>query len=210
MMTIPQDLTPMPVATAAVWVAVVAIGTVLIWRGRKAVAQTTLWAAWCWALASWGAVAAASLAGLLAGGRIETGDWRQSFAMAAAMTTVCPAMALAGAKRPQHVAWQWIVFSLWVVLSLPAIEWQLFAAMPSVHPARRWFLLVLIVPGIVNYLPSRHWLAVLFFGAGQVALLAAYLPGGSQAWGQKPLVPLILILIALADVSRPTPPAIRA
>jgi hypothetical protein len=205
---IPSQVTPaeMPVATAVAQVALVAVGTGLLWRGRKAVAQTTLRAAWWWALASWVAVVGASLAAWLTNGRVDEGDWLQSLEMAAAMTTVCPAMAVLGAKRPQHVAWQWIVLSLWVVLSLPAAEWLLFAAPPNVHAARRWFLLVLLVPGVVNYLPTRHWPSALLFAAGQVELLAAYLPGGSLPAGDHWLPALGLIVAALALAQRPKQP----
>ena len=145
----------------------------------------------------------ASLAGWLGERPGRRGDWLQSLEMAAAMTTVCPAMAMLGAKRPQHVAWQWIVLSLWVVLSLPAAEWLLFAAPPTIHAARRWFLLVLLVPGVVNYLPTRHWPAALLFAAGQMVLLAAYLPGGSLPAGDNSLPALGLIVAAMVVAQRP-------
>jgi hypothetical protein len=197
-------LGPMP--TVLAWLALLTVGSGLLWRGRKAVAGTTLSAAWCWAAAAWVAVIAASWIGRLAAAQGDEGDWRQSLQMAAALTTVCPAMALLGAKRPQHVAWQWIVLSLWVVLSLPAGEWLLFAAPPNVHTARRWFLLVLLVPGIVNYLPTRHAVAALLFGAGQVVLLAAYLPGGSLPAADHTLPALGLIVAAMVVAQRPRRP----
>ncbi|HEY1785865.1 MAG TPA: hypothetical protein VGG30_09965 [Pirellulales bacterium] len=190
-------------AAALTEIALAVIGIALLWRARKVVAQTTLSAAWCWALASWVAVVGASLACQWAGGGPEEGDWCRALQFAAAMSTVCPAMALAGAKRPQHVAWQWVVLSLWVVLALPAAQWLLFGAQPSLHTARRWFLLVLLVPGVINYLPTRHWLAALLFAAGQAMLLAPYLPGGNLADDDSPLPAVVLIVAAMAVAQLP-------
>ena len=62
---------------------------------------------------------------------------------------------------------------------------------------------MLIVPGVVNYLPTRHCLAALLFGAGQLILLAAYLPGGNLAGSQNPLPAVVPIVAAMAFAQWP-------
>ena len=66
---------------------------------------------------------------------------------AAAVGTFCPTMAVLGAKRPQDRGWQWVVLSLWVVLSAPAGqawavrgagEFQLSAVWKAAHLRARW------------------------------------------------------------------------
>ena len=53
---------------------------------------------------------------------------------------------------------------------------------------RSWFLLVLIALGALNYLPTRFWPASLLFAAGQVLLLARFLPAGGYV---PPLPPWV-------------------
>lgn len=92
----------------------------------------------------------------------------------------CPLLALLGAKRPQDRAWGWIVLSLWVVLALPALEAWLFqlGRQFELHPARAWFLLILIVTGAVNHLATRYALSAGLVSAGQVLLMKEFLPAG--------------------------------
>src|SRR5580704_11196065 len=130
-------------------------GIWLLWPGLRSLRGTTLLAAWWWAVVSWAAAAVATLAGVFGYGFATYATWRESVALGVATTVVLPGIAVLGAKRPQHFAWQWIVLSLWVVLVLPAAQWQLLGSEPSLHPARQWFLLVLIVLTVVNYLPTR-------------------------------------------------------
>ncbi|HTU23785.1 MAG TPA: hypothetical protein VMF30_00220 [Pirellulales bacterium] len=202
----------MPIATvstnlselaAVLWIGLIVSGSLLLLRARRAVLDTTLLAAWWWTLAAWLAVITAGLVGMVPGYSQADTSWHQSLQMAAAMTTLCPAMAMLGAKRPQYAAWQWIVLSLWVVLSLPAAEWLLFAGPPAVHTARRWFLLVLLLPGIVNYLPTRHAGSAVLFGIGQAILLAPYLPAGSLPASDHSLLAATLFVAALAAALRP-------
>src|SRR6185295_15957854 len=42
--------------------------------------------------------------------------------------------------------------------------------------ARAWLLWVLILMGLINYLPTRNWLAALLVALGQVILFAPHLP----------------------------------
>ena len=105
-------------------------------------------------------------------------DWLMPLRFAAAMATFCPLMALLGAKRPQDRAWQFIVFSLWIVLSLPSFEWLLFGGVAEIHPARFWFLVVLTLIGATNGLTTRYWPSGLLFAGGQLALLVPFLTSG--------------------------------
>ena len=121
----------------------------------------------------------------------------------AATALFCPTVSVLGAKRPQHQAWHAIVFSLWVVLALPAAEGYFVrhSAALEVHDARGWFLWILIAVGLFNYLPTRHGLAASCGAAAQALLLSAHLPLWRAAVG--PIgrnVAFALIAAALALV----------
>ncbi len=75
---------------------------------------------------------------LPAGGKPDP-SWAAPARYIAAMSTFSPIMALLGAKRPQDRGWQFIVATLWAILSLPACEWLLFGGVAEIHPARFWF-----------------------------------------------------------------------
>ncbi len=92
--------------------------------------------------------------------------------------TFCPLIALMGAKRPQDRAWHFIVFSLWVVLALPALHVGLLRpGQPmSMPPALAYFMLGMIVMGLLNRLMTRVWLCGLLFAAGQFLLMPAGFP----------------------------------
>jgi hypothetical protein len=156
---------------------------VLVWR-RDRVRGTTLMACWYWALLALLSVAGVEAAIGFVGGTSPP-DWAEPLRFAAATATFCPIMAALGAKRPQDRAWQFIVLSLWGVLALPAAEAYFIQPGQSleVHDARAWFLLILIVVGAANSLLTRYWLSSLLLAAGQVALLAGYLPFVSRPLG---------------------------
>jgi hypothetical protein len=189
---------PSASATAAVQSLVLGlVGIAILLRARGRLRGTTLTAAWGWALASVIALTtvAVGLATVFQNWPIES---QQALNFAAATTTFCPLMAVLGAKRPQHRAWQWIVLALWVVLSLPAGEWLLFHRGAEVHAARSWFLVILIAVGTLNYLPTRFWLASLLFAVGEVVLLAEFLPGGHLVVRLSPHLALGSLVSALA------------
>jgi hypothetical protein len=158
-----------------------ACGLAALLSGFRRLRGTTLRAPWWWA--------AISLA-LVASGEVAIALWRGGESSAAAQyrfatgtMMFCPLVALLGAKRPQDRAWQFIVFSCWVILTLPAAQARLLRPdePPSVHPLWGWFLVVLIVVGLTNYLPTRFCLAGLLAAAGQATLLWPFLPFGSLA-----------------------------
>jgi hypothetical protein len=83
--------------------------------------------------------------------------WAHALKYLVGTATLCPSMALLGAKRPQNVACQFIVLSLWVVLCLPSAHAILFsgASAPTLHAAQSWFLTILIAITGTNHLPTR-------------------------------------------------------
>jgi hypothetical protein len=123
--------------------------------------------------------------------------WVTPARFAIAMITFCPTMALLGAKRPQHRGWQLIVLSLWLVLSLPSVEWLLDGGVVEIHSARLWFLFVLIGTGAVNGMATRYWLSSLLYGAGQAALVAPFfLTSPQTVAGWWPYVGMAAIVLA--------------
>jgi hypothetical protein len=83
-------------------------------------------------------------------------------------------MALLGAKRPQHRAWQFVVLSLWVILARPAAQSLLFQSdgRLNVHPLEQALVLSLVAMEAANYLATPRWLCGLLVAAGQLTLLA--------------------------------------
>lgn len=175
----------MPTAWAGPIVATVtpAIGLALLLRAWPQIRHTTLASAWSWTLA---ALLAWSGAELLAA-RSAASTNSAALRLLAVALSLCPAVSVIGAKRPQHAAWNFIVLSLWAIVALPAAE--TFFLHPgqrlSVGDARAWFLWVLILLSPINFVPTRYWLASLLVAAGQVLALSQYL-----ALVQRPLVPL--------------------
>jgi hypothetical protein len=94
------------------------------------------------------------------------------------VATLCPPIAVLGAKRPQNLAWQLIVLSLAIVLSLPVLRPLVLedGRGPSVHSAQSWFLLILLVVASTNYLPTAYWSTSLMVSIGQIVLLYEFLP----------------------------------
>ncbi len=91
-----------------------------------------------------------------------------------------------------------MVLALWVVLALPSGEWLLFHRGGGMHPARSWFLVVLIGIGTFNYVATRFCLAALLYAAAEVALLARFLPGAAGIDPFAPHMALALFGAALA------------
>src|SRR5262245_21972391 len=101
-MTLSADVTRILAGSCA------ALAAASLIRGWAGLRDTTLVGAWVWALGSIVAVATA-----------EISTASEPLKFAAAALTLCPAVAVLGAKRPQDRAWHWIVLSLWVVVCVP-------------------------------------------------------------------------------------------
>lgn len=92
----------------------------------------------------------------------------------AAVLTFCPTLSLLGAKRPQDQGWHFIVFTLWVVLALPAAQLG-FDRSTEVEPPIAWRLLMwtLLAIAVANSLGTRLWPAACLWAAAQWLLLYA-------------------------------------
>jgi hypothetical protein len=165
------SLSALPFSTAliapALTLASLAAGLAILLSRRRAVGETTLVSAWWW-----------SLAALLAWSAVGVLPASEPLRFAAIGLSFCPAVSLVGAKRPQHLAWNFIVVSLWAIVVLPAAEtFFLHHGRPmQMGDARGWFLWILVLLGPVNFVPTRHWLAGLLLAGGQIVALSQYLP----------------------------------
>lgn len=178
------------------------LGSVLVGLGvllsrRRRFVDTTLVAPYRWTVVSlsvlavietWLALASASQPMVLA------------MRYFAATSTLCPLMAVLGAKRPQNVGWQWIVASLWVVLVLPVCETILLWRGGALDegPARRWLLLILLGVGLSNYVLTRFWLAAVLGTIGQAMLLLRQLPIPAIQWNFHFEAGIVVLTVALA------------
>ncbi len=153
------------------------VGSIGLLASRRAVlAGTTLSEPFWWSIFSLVSLLLAEL--FVHYSEIVDTSTAESARYVAAVTTFCPLMAVLGAKRPQNKGWRFIVVSLWIVLVLPTAEplllWR--AGQLDIGPIREWFLVVLLLVGLSNYLPTRLALTSLLLTAGQIVLLTGHLP----------------------------------
>jgi hypothetical protein len=130
--------------------------------------------------------------------------WAALAGYAAAVTTHAPLVALLGARRPHQAAWQWIVASLVLILTWPALSDWLDnpSGAGDLHAVWRGFHLLLIALGLFNGLATRRWAATVLYALGQVVLLSDALPELAAGWialvlpdeNQRGLVGLALIV----------------
>ncbi len=99
--------------------------------------------------------------------------------LAVVSLSLCPAMSLLGAKRPQHGVWQLIVATLAVVLAMPAATALLMrpGSLPDLHLLGRCFMPLLVLVGWMNFAGTRRAAAVSCIAAAQLLLLRGFLPG---------------------------------
>jgi hypothetical protein len=169
------------------------------WRLR----DTTLAAPCAWAAASFCALAAVAMA-WFAGGQPNR-LLGEHVHYLAGITVVGPFVALLGAKRPQNVAWQWIVVALVAILALQDVRsWSIEAAAPSPHPAWRWLLAIILVMQLCNYLPTPYSASACLTFAGQLCVLAAYLPLMPECpeWLFSAGVSILSLAVLLAGIVR--------
>lgn len=185
-----------PGAALATGALAVAGMATLVWL-KPALRGTTLVAPWFWSAGSLAAISATEIVvGLTASSPLQ--PWIVPLRFAAAMSSFCPTMALLGAKRPQDRAWQFIVFSLWAILSLPSLEWLLFGGVQEMHPARFWFLAILTGAGALNGTGTRFWPSSWLVCVAQMALVMPYF-SATQSWlsaAGGPQLGLLAIVLA--------------
>jgi hypothetical protein len=145
--------------------------------GGLLVRGTTAVPAAAWSVVAWLAVAA-EMAMRWSGGLREPG-FAASMRLVVMSLSLCPAMSLLGAKRPQHGVWQLIVGSLAVVLALPVGRAVVVmpGSMPDVHLLAEWFMLALALVGWMNFVVTRRGLAATLVTGGQLVLMRPFLPG---------------------------------
>lgn len=178
--------------------ALAAAATVFLALGLWRLRDTTLVAPCLWTLAAiWAAAGVEAVLGIAASER--GAGWGDALRFAAAVVSLCPAMAVMGAKRPQNTAWQFVVLSLWVVLALPALEvLVLRPGLPlRVQWPRAWILPVLLLLGGANLLGTRFWPSALLATAAQALLLAPWLP----LLGVEPAAWRTIAALALTDLA---------
>ena len=168
----------------------------LLWPARRRLAGTTLIAPWAWSIAATAFWAAIEL-WFTDSSEIRIAPWRYL----ATAGTLCPMIAVMGAKRPQDRGWQWIVLSLWIVLAIPVAQHQFFRSGQQFSLFAAWlvFLAVLLALELLNYLPTRHAGSALLVAAAQCCLLGDSL--GWKPWGEDGATVaawLVLIAVALA------------
>jgi hypothetical protein len=141
-----------------------------LWRLRRLTEGTTLVAPWCWALAAtfamtWMAFQPNETAPSL--GRYFAG-----------ILSLAPTLAIFGAKRPQNVAWQWVVLAFLALLALPAGNAWLYrpGSALQVDLAWQWLLLAVTLMGVANYLSTGRAIAAIMSGAAQFCWLGDQFP----------------------------------
>lgn len=150
---------------------------------RGALCGTTLGGAYRWALlalAGWVVVAGAEAGGATAW---TVGHLRY----AAAALSVCPMMAVLGARQPGLAAWHFVVLVLFVVLLVPLLQALLRGR--GERPLRAddvWTLLFagVSLAGVVNYVATRLAPGACAIGVFLVAVVASAGPWDSvREWG---------------------------
>jgi hypothetical protein len=146
----------------------------LFW-GRTALRGVTMMAPWAWSVASLASLSVVQLLDVL---NLVRTSWLAPLAFAAAMTTFCPAMAVLGAKRPQNGPWRFVVLTMLALLWMPVVDALLLRPGEGLHlaPPWRWFLLVMMLLGATNYLPTRFWPSALLVLTAQFCLIRDQLP----------------------------------
>jgi hypothetical protein len=126
----------------------------LAWQGCRGwtLRQALLWA--------WGAWSAWVLAGSLPVLGVEESRLASWLALC---LTACTGVAVLGARKPGAGVWHFVVFGLLAALLRPVLEGLGELRLEAAHLV---FLGVVLLVGVVNYLPTRMGPAVLALGVG--------------------------------------------
>ena len=135
--------------------------------------------------AVWSVVACLALAaemGARAAGGLNDPAAAAAVRLGVVALSLCPALSLLGAKRPQHAVWQLIVGTLAVVLSMPAASALLMrpGSLPNVHLLERCFMPLLVLVGWMNFAGTRRAAAVTAVAFAELMLMRGFLPGRSM------------------------------
>ena len=170
LLTIPASVWWSVSALAALVTAGTAMRAAVSTRGSTAVPATL------WAIAA--CLSLALDTGLRASGAISQPSAAASLRMVTAALSLCPAMSLLGAKRPQHGVWQFIVAALAVILLLPTLATALVRpdSVPDAHLLGRGFVVILSLVGWMNFVATRHGPAATLVTLGQLVVVRGFLP----------------------------------
>jgi hypothetical protein len=182
---------------------VLALSIFFLLRARHRIYGTTLAAPWAWTIAALLAVGGVEFALSIATNESSSTAaipwWAMPARYVAAVLSLCPTVALLGAKRPQDRAWQWVVLSFWAIMLVPAARVALLYSESevSLHAAQGVFLLVIVAMGAANWVATRYWLAATVAAAAQFVLIAPYTPLSGAFPDLSPQVALAGALLAL-------------
>jgi hypothetical protein len=183
---------------------VLALSIFFLLRARHRVLGTTLAAPWAWTIAALLAVGGVEFALSIATNENSTASvalpwWTMPARYVAAVLSLCPTIALLGAKRPQDRAWQWVVLAFWAILLVPAARVVLLysESQVSLHAAQGVLLLVVVTMGGANWIATRYWLAAIVAAAAQCVLVAPYTPLSVAFSDVSPQIALAGALLAL-------------
>lgn len=168
---------------------------ILVWW-LSSVRGLTLVGPWIWTAAALLTLAVAEIA--IATLALEPSG-ASALRLVATAGILTPGMALLGAKRPQDTAWNFVVVALWIVLALPAVEYFFLdrSGPLVVQGARAWFLVALILMGLLNYLPTRFALSALLAASSQLVAFAPWL----QLTKTPPNSGHVILALGLADLA---------
>lgn len=180
------------------------LGCVCLGRGLRDLRGTTLVAPWCWAVMALAWIVIVEAIGVRPPPSVKA--WLVHARFVGGVLSLTPLLALLGARRPHHLAWQWIVATLFVILIVPSGAALLLrdGAAPTPHLAWRSLLGALIVIEWLNHVFTRHGLACSALACAQVFWLADYLPWAPFGLGKLPTwAGLALAVAAIAWAARP-------
>jgi hypothetical protein len=150
-----------------------ALAIPLLGRLFRAARQTTLFAPWCWAVAACAAIVLVESMALIVPDGNLLAHTLPPARVVVALVALCPTISVLGAKRPQHRAWQFVVFAFLLVLLIPvARNVLLHPGLPiKLHAAQTAFLHVVALMGVVNWAATRYGAAAIIAGAAQCMLI---------------------------------------
>ena len=162
---------------AGIAAALSGITLLLLLLARPQVKHTTLVGPWLWSLGGVGSLGLVEIV-FQCQPAVQAAPWLSAARFIAAALTLCPTVAVLGAKRPQHRAWNFVVLTLWGIVSLPSIGSLALGRgtdflLTDLRGAILWILIVL--PAI-NYLPTRFSFGALLVVLGEIILFAPQLP----------------------------------
>lgn len=153
-----------------------AVGTRGVWDASVACRCTTLRTAWAWALpavASWWIAWAVAWPVLRVPPRVSDHLWYVTVVL-----TLCPLIAVLGSRRPTVRIWSaFVVLPLLVVLEWPAVSAHTSWSDPrplDLEPPAFVAVLVVLVMGLGNYLPTRFAAASGLLGLAVCVSLLAF------------------------------------